>query len=196
MNGYSGMLWRQCTVCLQLQLLSEYKISPAVCRALGCFPVADLTLSLVRSTAGMRLTCPVAVSLDRYTPRTTASTNTPRRQNSSTRARGIRTRSQPGREPPPPACWSGLYLRLDLDMTEHTESPGRSLQLRVKTGFVEKRRREIHTGSEGWREAEPRGTSDTALLCHNDPSLAATRWCPPARRNAWHVQTSLIQHEL
>lgn len=86
------------------------------------FPVAALTLSLLRSTAGTRLTCPVTVSLDRYTPRTTASTRTPRRQNSSTRARGIRTRSQPGSEPPPPLlCWSGLNLRPDLDMTERAE---------------------------------------------------------------------------
>lgn len=95
---------------------------PCCVHSFSLFPVAALTLSRLRSTAGTRLTCPVTVSLDRYTPRTTASTRTPRRQNSSTRARGIRTRSQPGSEPPPPLlCWSGLYLRPDLDMTERAE---------------------------------------------------------------------------
>lgn len=66
----------------------------------------------------MRFTCPpMLVSLDRYIPSTPASTRNPRRQSSRTRARGSRTRSQPGREALPLPCCRGLYRRLDLDMS-------------------------------------------------------------------------------
>lgn len=103
-----------------------------------------LTLSLARSANGMRFTCPLLVSLDRQTPSTTANTRTPRRHSSSTRARGIRTRSQPGKEPLPLLCCRGLYRRLDLDMTAGAGLSDDQQQLRVQTDVCGEQERNTH----------------------------------------------------
>ena len=72
-------------------------------------------MSLIRSANGALLNLLMFGSLARYNPNTTARVNTPRRQKTSTRARGIRIGSHPGTAPPLFASVD-LYRRLDLDM--------------------------------------------------------------------------------